>query len=66
MSAISLFLGKVFEKSDRGKGTKDPLYPDASKAIEGFHARLAQRIAAQRARNQANQTRECQEQAVSS
>ena len=64
MSALSLFLGRVFEKSGR-KPDKDALYPDASKAIEEFNTRLTQRIAAQRARNQADQTRECHEQVVS-
>jgi len=65
MSTLSLFLGRVFEKSRRKRAGKQALYPDASKAIEEFHARLTQRIAAQRARNQAGRARECQEQAIS-
>ena len=65
MSALSVFLGKVFEKSGRKRPEKNVLYPDASKAIEEFNTRLTQRIAAQRARNRAEQTRECQEPVVS-
>jgi len=65
MSALSVFLGRVFEKSGRKRPDEDALYPDASKAIEEFNTRLTQRIAAQRARNRADQTRECHEQVVS-
>jgi hypothetical protein len=65
MSALSVFLERVFEKSGRKRPEKDALYPDASKAIEEFNTRLTQRIAAQRARNQAEQRRECQETLVS-
>jgi hypothetical protein len=54
MSAFSLLLGKVFERTTRKRGVKNALYPDASKAVEGFHLRLAKRIAAERARNGAS------------
>ena len=65
MSALSVLLGRVFEISGRKRPGEDARYPDASKAIEEFNTRLTQRIAAQRSRNQANQTPECQEQALS-
>jgi hypothetical protein len=65
MSALSVFLDKVLDRSGRKRPDKDALYPDASKAIEEFNTRLTQKIAAQRARNQADQTRECQEPALS-
>ena len=66
MSAFSTFLGRVFEISSRKRLEKDAIYPDASKAIEGFNTRLAQRIAAQRARNRAAESTERSEQLASS
>ena len=65
MSSLSVFLARVFNRSGRKRPDIDAQYPDASKAIEEFHSRLIQRIAAQRARNESAQTREYREQVVS-
>ena len=66
MSSLSVFLARVFSRSARKRADSNARYPDASKAIEEFHIRLSQRIAAaQRAQHEGTQTSEYQEQAAS-